>query len=363
MRYLRLLRSAALLSALAAVPAARATEDVSTLPGTSPAPSLKAYAPDAPSLFTITVYEENDSVRIKPNNPTDRHYTNGTAISFAHQPAWADKIAPHVPLASHFDQPRTAAGYIAGQLIFTPDNINTRKIIRDDRPYAGYLFGGAYWQRADNTTFDHFQLDLGVVGPSSGADDTQKIVHDYFDGQEPNGWNGQLRDEFTAQLYARRKWRIPLTQQNSPIEGTGWQTQLIPQVGIALGSIYRHLEAHATLRAGFNLPDDFGPGRLADVAAATGTPRQGWGAFGFLRAGGRLVEHDLFLEGNTFKDSHHVSAKPLVGEIQAGVAVQYHRDNWGLELGYSQTYMTRQFDKQEHTSSFGALTLAFTGYF
>jgi len=304
--------------------------------------------------FTVTVYWENDGSILKRNNGQDRHYTNGNAVTFAHRPGWAEGFADVASFGETFD--RTAAGYIVGHMIFTPEMTSATRLLRKDRPYAGYLFGGVYLQRANDRTFDHAQLDIGVVGPSSQADHFQKDIHDWLDLDEPKGWDNQLGDEVTAQLYLRRKWRTkPDTIDVGEHE---LSHQLIPQVELAVGSIYRHAGAGVTWRIGHNLPDDFGPGRLADVTAATGDATTGAGGYGFIRIAGRAVEHNLFLEGNSYKDSHGVDGETLVGEIQTGVDVFYHYDGWKLQAGYSQTFVSEEFDGQAGSDSFGALMLS-----
>ncbi len=319
-------------------------------------PTLQTFTEsvDRYSPFTVTMYWENDGAILKRNNGQDRHYTNGNAITFAHRPEWVQGFAEAATLGETFDQ--TAAGYIVGHLIFTPDATSASRLLRKDRPYAGYLFGGVYVQRANNDTFDHAQLDIGIVGPSSQADHIQNDIHDWLDLDEAKGWNNQLSDEVTAQLYLRRKWRVEM----EPITVCHWELsqQLIPQVELAAGSVYRHVSAGATWRLGHNLPDDFGPGRLADVGAATGGPTDGAGGYGFIRIAGRAVEHDLFLEGNSFKDSPGVDAETLVGEIQAGVAAFYHYEGWNFEANYSQTFVSEQFDGQAGSDAYGALNVS-----
>jgi lipid A 3-O-deacylase len=304
--------------------------------------------------FTVTGYWENDGTILKRNNSSDRHYTNGIAFTFTHQPAWAEGFADTLTLDESFN--KTAAGYIIGHQIFTPELLNASTLQRKDRPYAGYAFAGAYLQRANNQVFDHAQLDLGIVGPSSQADHIQHDFHDWFDADIPRGWDHQLRNEFTAQLTLRRKWRFDM--EPIVLMDTSLDHQVIPQVELAAGSVYRHVAAGATWRFGINLPDDFGPGRLADVASATGTPSKSTGGYGFVRVAGRAVEHNLFLEGNSYKSSHGVDAETLVAEIQAGIAVYGQYEGWQLQANYSQTFITEQFDGQDGADSYGAFTLS-----
>ena len=332
--------------------AAVAVEPTTAPPDTATAQALDTSSPHAP--FSVAVYWDNDGAIIKRNNAQDRHYTNGNAITFAHQPAWAEGFADTATLGESFDA--TAAGYIIGQLIFTPENTLATQLIRNDRPYAGYLFAGAYLQRANDNTFDHVQLDLGVVGPASQADHIQKDIHEWLDLDEPRGWQNQLHDEFTTQLYLRRKWRRDMP--SITLFDTEIQHQLIPQVELAVGSVYRNASAGATWRFGHNLPDDFGPGRMADVRSETGSTPHNTGGYGFIRVAGRVVEHDLFLEGNNYKDSHGVDAETFVGEIQTGVALYHRYKGWLFNANYSQTFVSEQFDGQDGSDAYASIMLA-----
>lgn len=305
--------------------------------------------------FTVTIYTENDGSFHKKNNKQDRHYTNGLAISVAYQPEWAEKFAHFVPLGEKYHEADTAAGFIAGHMMFTPELLSASRVVRTDRPYAGYLFAGVYVQRSNGGTFDHAQLDIGVTGPASQADHLQNDIHKWIDTDEAQGWKNQLHDEVTAQLTLRRKWRVDLWETGQ-LSDWGLEQQLIPQVEVAAGSVYRHVGAGATWRIGHNLPDDFGPGRLGDVASATGKPSEGHGGYGFVRVSGKVVEHDLFLDGNNYKSSHGVDAETLAGEIQAGIEVFCHVDGWKLGVGYSQTFLSKQFQGQDGTDAYGGLT-------
>ena len=337
---------------------ARAAESIGTKSNATGVAAL-----DSPTSyekpFTFTAYWENDGTILKPNNNNDRHYTNGVAFTFSHRPEWVEGFADFVTLGESFD--KTAAGYIVGQLMFTPDDLDARVLIPDDRPYAGYLFAGAYLQRANDNVFDHAQLDLGMIGPSSQAGYMQHDFHRWFGEDEPRGWSNQLPDEFTVQLKLRRKWRFDL----EPF--TAWDhefdQQLIPQVDLAVGTVYRNVSAGATWRVGLHMPDDFGPGRLADVSSATGNQSNKTGGYAFVRATGKAVQYDIFLDGSEFRDSHGVDSEPLVGEIQIGIALYGKYKDWLLQANYSQTFMSKDFEDQGSTDSYGALMLSASSSF
>lgn len=303
------------------------------------------------SSFVRTVYFENDGSLLKPNERQDRHYTNGVKLTMTHQPQWAAQLGPQLPFspAQPGEDLKTAAGYAIGQNIYTPDHIETSSLIRDDRPFAGWLYAGVYLQRATEQIFDHFEIDVGVIGPSSLAEDVQREVHEAFDQIIPGGWDNQLGDEIGINFTVQRKWRIPLLTSHG-----AKAVELIPQTGFTLGTVHRHVNAGFLLRIGMNLPDDFGPGRIEEPAAATGRPHKRSGGYFFVRAGGRWVVHNTLLEGNNYRSSHGVDPESLFGEVQIGVVLLFGR----CEVGYSQTFQSREFKGQQDKDSFGGFTVS-----
>ncbi len=317
----------------------------------------------------IQIFWENDGTFFKPNHKTDRHYTNGVAIGAAGKPAFASDLADWMPFHEQFAAQAAqrggavyGVGGIIGQLMFTPTDIQAVNLIADDWPYGGYLFGSVYFQRADSFTLDHFRAEIGLTGRASLAEDAQEAVHELRNIDEARGWQNQSANEFEVQFYLRKKWKLIDTLQ-AP-DGTirhspqGLNFQAIPAVGVALGTTYRNLEGGVLVRLGFNLPDDFGPARLADLATMTGKRKVcGLGAYAFARVSGKYVEHDIFLEGANWTHSHGVDLINATGEVQGGIAVQYHWNQAVIEATYSQTYMSKQFHGQHGTDSIGAAML------
>ena len=61
-------------------------------------------------------------------------------------PGWAAAVSEALPRWAI----RTNAqnlGYVFGQNMYTPQNLLTNGLIKTDRPYAGWLYGGVYLQR------------------------------------------------------------------------------------------------------------------------------------------------------------------------------------------------------------------------
>ena len=156
------------------------------------------------SFFTVT--EENDDFA----RNGDRHYTQGARIAYTlseeRTPDWVYSLAHHIPaLGMDIDAPRF--GLAAGQNIYTPANLFTTSMIGGDRPYAGYLYFGLYIQRRGSMgrvpVLDTAELDVGLIGPDSFAETTQRWWHGIGDWVQPQGWNNQLPDGARADAQAR----------------------------------------------------------------------------------------------------------------------------------------------------------------
>lgn len=322
-------------------------------------------APTAP--WTVNLYFENDLF-----DETDQNYTNGIRLSWispdttSYQddpafPAWLRAANRRLRLL-HSNAPDTEHNLVVslGQLMFTPENTAARELQPEQRPYAGYLhFGIAYHTRSDGR-LDIMQIDLGIVGPSALGQDTQDLIHDLRGFEKYNGWDHQLRDEPTVQLLYEQKRRLFRHTWHSE-----FGHDFIAHGGASLGNVATHLNFGGEYRIGWELPDDFGTSavRAGGDNSAPGRNgarrKQGAGIHGvhaFFAVDSRLVARDIFLDGNTFKDSHSVDKKPLVADAYAGVSFLAGR--W--KFSYAQVFRTREFDGQPHHHQYGSLSLSYS---
>lgn len=300
----------------------------------------------------LSIYWENDgAVFLKPWGATDRYYTNGLGAAVLWQkPEWAPSL----------DAKGVAFGLGFGHEIYTPANLLLNPPDPNDQPYAGYLYGSALLQRetaggGTSAHLDALRLDLGVVGPSAQAQPLQTAIHDSFTGDDPSGWGSQLSDEFAAQLGYRRKLRIDLGEYAERVRG-----QLIPAVELNVGTVHRNVGASVLYRVGINLPDDFGPDMLRDVASYTAAPLppRTWSFYGYGRVTGRYVEWNTFLDGNYGEDpSPSVSKEPWVLEGEAGFALGYRWDRKLIQFNYATVWQTDLFENQQGRFSYASVGL------
>lgn len=292
---------------------------------------------------TFSLYGENDSRYLKPNGKSDRHYTNGAKIVYTTQPdwQWLREFGNWDGLADAATTER-AVGFFFGQNMYTPDQADEPfKRYPRDRVFAGWLYTGMFVQRREGATLDHLEFNLGVVGPSSLAENAQRCIHKIANSGETIGWEDQLEDEPAADAMWVRKQR-----HEEGLLAPTEHTDVITDFGATVGSLHRHAEAGIMLRYGLKLPNDFGPGRLTlPTSAASLGPNPYKSLYLFSRLSGRAVEYDRFLTGLTHQ--------PFVGRAEVGVVCRFNN----FEIAYAQTFMTQEYDQQDANDSYGALTL------
>jgi hypothetical protein len=312
-----------------------------------------AAAQSADPRWSVTLSYENDTL-----GGSDRYYTSGLQLA-ARSPS-ADLPGPLRWLDSRLDwllgPGEVRWGFGIGHQIYTPRDTLSRVPDPRDRPYAGYLYGAAVLQRQERNALSTFELQLGVVGPSALGEFVQNNIHDLIRDESVNGWDAQLRDEPALNAVFERIARTPALRLG-PVEA-----DLLPAATLSLGNVSTYAAAGSTLRIGQGLDADFGPPRIrpALVGSAFFQPRtaedEGFGWYVFAGVQGRAVARDIFLDGNTFRDSASVDRRPFVGDLSAGVVVHWR----GVRFSYSQVWRSEEFYGQRGgAQSFGSVGATF----
>lgn len=284
---------------------------------------------------------------------TDRDYTNGVRVSWLsseeNMPRWSRAVANNLPLAPEGHKRISLA---LGQSIYAPENLQSTALVEGQQPYAGWLYGSVGLVSDTGKTLDNVLLTVGVVGPLSGAEETQKFVHRLTDSQDPKGWDNQLDTEPGIILTYERKWRGIL--EATPF---GIGVDVTPHVGVNLGNINTDASVGATFRLGYDLPADYGPPRIRPSLPGSDffIPAENAGGYLFATVGERAVARNIFLDGNTFEDSPSVDKKTFVSSLQVGVAATYAQ----TRISYTQVFTSKEYKTQEAGSKFGVLTVSY----
>jgi hypothetical protein len=296
---------------------------------------------------TVNLVVENDRPAM-----TDRHFTHGTLLTWtSDKGAVPDGLRLFGADLPGLASPPERVSYVLGQTMFTPADIAASRPIRDDRPYAGWLYGGLRLTSEQPGARQRLALNLGVVGPPSLADETQTLVHDLIDVQRPNGWEHQLRTEPGVVAIYERGWR-----HIASAPGSALQMAAMPQVSAAVGNVFTLGALGGRLAIGQNLDANWGPPRIFPGLRGSGhdgaASQLHWSLF--VGAQGRVVARNIFIDGNTFRDSPSVNRNPLVGDVQAGLTISYAR----VRAAFTWVGRSREFQGQSEHDQFASMTLS-----
>ena len=294
---------------------------------------------------------------------TDRHYTNGVRLSRVSPPGdvprWLGAMAA-VP--SNFGPGGEPASqrwaFSIGHSMFTPDDTDAVALVPDDRPYAAWLYFGfsvhsVYEGVEGAARQDVFSLEAGIVGPSALGEEIQNTWHNLIGVELSNGWDNQLKDEPGLKLGFIRKWRT--AHWDASADGR-YQADVIPHVAVTLGNIMTDASIGGLVRYGENLQNDFGPPRIRPGLPGSETFGRSGVLDWYVFAGGemRAVARNIFIDGNTWKDSHSVDREPFVADLQVGFAVLFDR----VRVTYTHVFVSPEFEEQSQWDQFGAVTLS-----
>lgn len=299
----------------------------------------------------ITAVYENDMI----GSGKDGEYTSGVRLGYldlnAEFPDVAHTIADIIPTFDINDS--SSIFYSLGQNIFSPRDIALNPTDAAQRPYAGFLYGSIGMMTFTGDHSDEVELTLGIVGPGSLAENTQKFIHKHVtDSPMPKGWGAQLENEPGIMLAWQRAHPAALTGVAGPLY---WSTT--PHYGLTVGNVYTFANAgfNVQLRPNNGALQD-APVRVRPAMPGSGyfdIPEKKWGWYLFAGVDGRALARNIFLDGNTFEDSPSVDKNYFVLDSNAGLALTYDQ----YRISYTLVHRTKEFKEQDEAQVFGVITL------
>jgi hypothetical protein len=306
-----------------------------------------ADSPPADPGHIVTFQVENDAFSVPG---TDRLYTSGVRLGY---------VAPTGDLPDFLsDFGRQAFGegtqrleFDLQQVIFTPTNTQTYNPNPHDMPYSAQLALHISLIQDTTTTRSIAQVSVGVVGPDALGQSVQNGFHDIIGDTSNKGWHYQLRNEPTLDFMGGRTWRYDVADL-----GDGIGVQVLPQVTAQAGNTEIYAQAGGIVRFGQGLDADFGPSLIQPGISGSDayTPVQPvtWYVFG--GAVGRLVAHDIFIQGNDFQSSRHVPLTPLQGDLEVGGAIILY----GLRVTATEVFETPEFHNSAPAFQYGSIAIS-----
>lgn len=303
----------------------------------------------------VTLGVEND---LFGGKGTDNNYTSGVRLTYydinADMPRSADTLNKLIPF---FDiNETTGVFYSLGQNIYTPSDIKQAEQDPDDRPWAAHLYGSMGLVTVTDNRMDEIEASIGVIGPPALGEQAQKFVHQHVTPKSPTprGWDNQLDFEPALLLGWQRSF-----PQYFHTSAQGLSLAAAPYYGGAVGNIHTFGDVGINFRL---TPEtekwQDAPVRVRPAPPGTGffeIPVKKWSWYLFAGVEGRAVARNIFLDGNTFGDSHSVDKKYFVADTNAGLALTYDR----YRISYTFVHRTEEFRGQDEGTTFGALSVGY----
>lgn len=278
-----------------------------------------------PSKDAIILFAENDSRNIGGPG-SDQDYTNGVKLSYiyghAKIPDWSTSLNKKFNILDNKEKwAQINYGFSIGHQIYTPKNTEISELIKNDRPYAAWLYLGFAVSLKESLIENFFEINIGTIGPSALGQQIQNGFHDLIRCQKANGWGQGLHDEPTLQFFYQKRLKHIISKN----------LDFISYYGMGLGNVQIGGHLGGMVRLGTTLPDDFGVSRLSagdgnsfitsPIAQATAKSNDSLKYYVFTSARGSYINRNIFLDGNTFQRSHHIEKKPFIYESEFGFAL------------------------------------------
>jgi lipid A 3-O-deacylase len=283
----------------------------------------RAAIAQSPSSLTLRVDNDAFDFWMLPWNRPDEEYSSGVHITYdgGDAPWWSRHFISGAQCTVRSIACRTSRLEI-GQDMYTPARSADQPVAAPgSRRNAGWLYLSQTARSLQQSRSDELTVTLGVTGPPSLGEFTQKVAHSVAPSfNRPADWSDQIAFEPGVILRYEQRWRAPLSERSIGID-------VIPRWAANIGNVSTDAEAGLQTRIGWHLrhpwlPAD-GPLELALIAGASG----------------RVVARDLFLDGNTFRSDHDVGHETFVGSGELGIELRFRH----LLLAYRAENDTRSY--------------------
>ncbi|QMU30758.1 lipid A deacylase LpxR family protein [Adhaeribacter radiodurans] len=281
-----------------------------------------------PSKLFYFIFDNDATFKV------DYYYTQGIGVVH-YNPSFRKSLLNKVLLQPGSAYAEKFYGLAFKHDSFTPTNIRDSNLRIGDRPYASYMFVSQLAGSTHKSSHERFisSLDLGVMGPATGAGKFQRVIHEYLHHGIPQGWKYQIKTDIVLNYNLEYQKGLVHTQ---PLE-------LIGEGGASLGTLYTNVRAGTYLRFGW-MNSNFSDLGISNKTARSQENLRKFQFYAFGRSQGKLVGYNATMQGGIFNSNniYTLSAKEIsrtVLESQAGLVCIIK----GLRLESAVNFMSPEF--------------------
>lgn len=247
----------------------------------------------------------------------DKYYTNGFEFFYRY-------------LIDHKNEKvnKKIIEFRLGQYIYNPQTIRAGDILKNDRPFAGYLFGEA----GLNTFYNNQSVlkingQIGYVGPNAFGEEVQRGFHDVFGYRNVYGWQYQIKNAFAIQanvfysvkLFPKKESQIDAQFQGEASVGTIFNSVTVgPVFRFSLKRllpVYNSNLYDGSLRADKNYKEE-------SEFYFYASPKVNYQAY------------DATIQGSMFNDNSPVTFPLEPFRFNAEAGLKYRKNHWNLSYSF-----------------------------
>ncbi|WP_299062292.1 lipid A deacylase LpxR family protein [uncultured Polaribacter sp.] len=266
----------------------------------------------------ITLVTDND---LYASVIRDRYYTSGFFLGYRYLTKKKGK-----------NLEKRILEFKLNQEMYTPFRAVVRNVLNHDRPFAGYLYGSFGIKNIyKNHQILNTNIQIGVIGSNSYAEELQGFIHDIYGFEKAVGWKHQIKNAFALNFNAAYLKTI-LKSKEKRFDLT-WHNNL------NLGTVYTNISSGLQARIGFiplqEIMNSIGFNtNLNNEQHKTFNESE---SFFYAKPMLRYALYDATLQGSflTPKNSITKELKPVVFDVEVGIKCTLNRFNFGYAFMYN----------------------------
>jgi len=293
---------------------------VAGMPSEAEAP-LEIEKKSTGTRTVFSVVDDNDFF----GHWSDKYYTNHTRFALTLGSSYKDNF-------------HHALFFSLGQEIYSPKDRAATIPDPKDHPYAGYLYASFGDVKFDDDFSLAKEIQIGATGDYSLGEKVQREYHRLINEIRPAGWETQIHDRFVMQFIGDVRKRFVIDGET----GRGSGSDVIVRGFCGIGNLRGEASIGAELRAGLNLPKDFGSPSLRQSASVNFDPQVDFSIYGFWDLQLDAIFWDETLTGNNDSGAD-IYAYPFVAQASIGVSAVYKN----FKVSIFQAVRSRDFESQD----------------
>lgn len=233
-----------------------------------------------------------------------------------------------------------------GQSMYTPSDLTLETPDPNDIPYSAMISLTSSYLVLNQDHADVASTSIGIVGPAALGKQTQKLVHQVLGSDDPQGWDSQIHNELVFKVGRGRIWR-------------NWSSELdnmdvLTSVKGSIGTLRSAASSSVIFRYGRDLKRSFGSFLLLDSRTTNPIAVSGeWYVYAGLQA--EYVFNEIFMDGNTFRDSASVNYDHSFVGLNFGAAYSWGRNSLTFAVNHSSLLQPSNSQYTDETR-YGTLT-------